>query len=273
MDGGLAGILDRLPAGTLAVLGAGADYAFLIGPAMLSVMLLRRWHGGADAFRIHTGEVVLAGLASITAAAFFGTAGIVGTFQDIGTQGGAGLGTVTNAVVGATKPVVWAVVSTVICLLAFAVLTLVSRRRGSSDNAATAAPSARRAFGWSVLLAGVVFAVDRLLRLHHEMTDWLVVLLGPPTPEVTGQYMLLRSEEIIPPLLASGFLLSAVVLILTMSMWRASRARAAHPLLTWASSVALVAVLVGGAWHANIVNRDLQKYQAGIEKMTRMQPR
>ena len=265
MDYGLSAALDQLPQGTLGVLGAGADYAFLIAPAILAIMLIRRWRGGSELFRIHAGEVVMAGLASITGAIFLGTAGIIHTFQQIGLQGSAGVGTVTAGVVGATQPLVLAVGSAAICLVAFATVTLFRHSRHASKEEA-ARPSLRWAFGWSALLVGTLVAVDQLFRLHHEMTNFLVILLGPPSG-ASGRVLAAQSEQIIPPLLTLGFLLSIVIVALTIAMWRASRARHAHPLMTWASSVALVAVVIGGAWHAQVVRTDLQTYHDNMNRM------
>ena len=264
-------LLDRLPEGTMRALGAASNLAFLIGPMLLAVMLVRRWRGDPQQFRVEAGAVVLACLTSITAAAFLGTAGIVGAFQGIGRQGHGGLGVVTDGVVAATQPLVAAVLSAAICLVVFTIVMFIRvGRRGLTGMAAK--PSRKWAAGWSLLLAGALVAVDQLLRLHHEMTALLVDLLGPTRSGRTGAYLAARSEEVFPPLLAYGFVLSVVIVALTIGMWRASRTRGAHPMLTWVSSAALVVVLIGGAWHAQIVRRDLRTYRDNIAMLQAQPP-
>jgi hypothetical protein len=178
-------LLDRLPEGTMLALGETSRLAFLVGPVLLAAMLIRRWKADSQQFRIHAGAVVLACLASITLATFLGTAGLVGTFQGIGTQGHAGLGVINDGVVGATQPLVVAVLSGAICLAVFTIVLLVRAGRGGPADPAPR-PTGRWAIGWSILLASALVAVDQLLRLHHEMTGWLVDVLGPPRPGRSG---------------------------------------------------------------------------------------
>jgi hypothetical protein len=268
MDIWLLQLLDRLPEGTLSALGSSSDFAFLIGPMILAAMMIRRRKGDG----IQAGEVVLACLASITVATFLGTAGLVGAFQDIGLGGSAGVGQVTDGVVGATRPIVVAIISSLGCLLVFGAAVLARRRSVVSEVPTGAHQSMRHAVGWSILLAGVIVAVDQLLRLHHKMTEFMLQTLGPPQPAASGQLLASRAAEIFPLLLAAGALLSVVVFALSLGMWRASRARVSHPLLTWSSVAALVTVLVGGTWHASVVQTDLNTFRDNLAEMRAKTP-
>lgn len=264
---------DQLPDGAMGALATSANFAFLVGPAILTLMVVGRWRRGSDRFRLQTGEVVLASLTCITIATFLGTAGVIYAFAGIGRQGSAGLGHVTGVVFPAMRSVLLAVVSSTVCLVAYGAIAAIGRGRAAT-GLPVVQPSGgrRRAFAWSLLLLGVLVAVDQLLRQHHEMTDWLTVMLGPPKAGISGRTMAQRSEEIIAPLLAWGAFLSVVVFVLTLSLWRSSRAKQTHPMLTWSSRLALVAVVVGGAWHAWVVQTDLRQLRDNIEQVKAMPP-
>jgi hypothetical protein len=67
-------------------------------------------------------------------------------------------------------------------------------------------------------------------------------------------------------LIVGGGLLTLAMLAAGLGTWRASRARRPHGLLVWTSTVALIVVVVGAAWHGRLLSASLESYRDVISR-------
>jgi len=261
-------ILEIFPNRVFSVMGAASAFAFLAGPLALVMLAPGRWAGGLQPFHARLPAATLLSLLSVTAASVTGTASLLHVFRRIAETGTGGAGVVAEAGVAASEPLLYGVVTLAACLLGVAAVTL---RRGSSGHAKTTAERAPMspfmAVGLSALLALAIVAVDGLLRLHHELMNVTIALIEPGkgadavTPGITSSVSAAITERNSSLVIVGGGLLTLALLVTGRGTWRASRARRPHRLLVWTSTVALVVVVVGAAWHARLLSASLESYR------------
>jgi hypothetical protein len=261
-------ILESFPNWVFSVMGAASGLAFLAGPLALVMLAPRRWAGGLQQFHARLPAATLLSLLSVTAASVTGTASLVHVFRRIAETGSGGAGVVAEAGVAAAQPLLYGVVTIAACLLGVAALTL---RRGGSGYPTTTAEggpmSPFLAVGLSALLGLAIVGVDGLLRLHHELMNVTITLIDPAkradavTAGIAGSVWAAIAERNSSVLIVGGGLLTLALLVAGLGTWRASRARRPHRLLVWTSTVALVVVVVGAAWHARLLSASLESYR------------
>lgn len=264
----LGWILERLPNQVFNAMGAASGLAFLAGPMALLILVPGRRAGGLHQHHARLPAAMLLSLLSVTAPLVTGTASLVLVFRRIAETGSGGAGAVAHAGIAAAEPVLYGVVTLATCLVGVAALTL---RRGSSghpDSTRERAPmSPGLAVGLSALLVLAMVVVDRLLRLHHGLMNGILTVIDPArrgnaiAAGVGGSGFAAVAEHNSSVLILGGGLLTLVLLVAGLAIWRASRARRRHPLLVWTSTVALVVVLVGAAWHARLLSAGLASYR------------
>ena len=149
--------------------------------------------------RVAPGLVWLAtlfSLLSVTVGATLGAASVMSVFSEVG-RGSAGIEAMVNGMTGAIRPVLYALATFCLCAVAIAAM-LFRAQPGTHTDPAEARPSMSTgtAAFCAALLCLVVVAADQLLRLNHHAMGWLLAILGPPKPGITGR-MLMEDESII----------------------------------------------------------------------------
>ena len=128
------------------------------------------------------------------------------------------------------------------------------------------------AVGLSALLGLAIAGVDGLLRLHHELMNVTIMLIDPAkgtdavTAGIGGSVSRGIMERNAGALIVGGGLLTLAMLAAGLGTWRASRARRPHGLLVWTSTVALIVVVVGAAWHVSLLSASLESYRDVISR-------
>ncbi len=269
----LGWMVESLPNWAFTVLGAANVLAFLTGPLALVMLAPRHWSGGLRPFRARLPAATLLSLLSVTAASVTGTASLVRVFMRIAETGSGGAGVVAEAGVAAVEPLLYGVVTLAVCLLGVAALTLRRDGSGPSQTTAEGAPmSLFMAVGLSALLGLAIVGVDGLLRLHHELMNVTIMLIDPAkrtdavTAGITGSVSAGIMERNSGVLIVGGGLLTLALVVAGLGTWRASRARRPHGLLAWTSTVALIVVVVGAAWHGSLLSASLESYRDVISR-------
>lgn len=144
--------------------------------------------------------------------------------------------------------------------------------------------SLRLAVGLAMLLGLAIVATDGLLRLHHELMNVAMTFIDPAriadavgatigsgsaSAAITGgigSWSAGITERNSSLLILGGGLLTVALLVTGLATWRAFGARRPHRLLVWASTISLVIVLVGAAWHARRVSASLESYRDVISR-------
>ena len=252
----LSPILNNLPEGTMSRLSAAGSLAFLAGPVAVAFALAAGSLRGGDHLQARTPALLFFSLISIPAAALIATAGVWGTFEAIGRQGSAGLGTVSTGVTAATEPLFYAIVAAASGILVCGLLAV--RPVRNSVSASGTSSSLGAAVGASVVLASLV-TVDQLLRHQHESLLWLRMLLDVPSPSgLNAAQLAQRMEHSISLVMVIGTLLTVALPVTGIILWRSLRTGSAHPLLTWTSRGAVVLALAGCVWHGAVIRADVQ---------------
>jgi hypothetical protein len=99
------------------------------------------------------------------------------------------------------------------------------------------------------------------MRLHHEMLNWILVLLDPGKVAAAGGVRAVMTgwfSDSPAILVLAGTILTVVVLAVAFLTWRATRGRAIHPILAHTAQAALVVVVAGALWHASVLYGDLE---------------
>jgi len=267
----LGRLFDLLPEGGMTTLGQFSGLAFLAGPlAIAAILAVARRR-----FPVRLPEVTLLALLSVSAAVVLSTAATVGAFEAIGTQGSAGIGVVVDAMTSSVAPLSAGIAAFAACVVGMVVLVFARRRHEWPAALTESGPMPiAMALGLSVLLVASVLSIDQFLRAHREFTEAIVMLGTPRRPGsccVGAQAA--QQAEVALTLLSWGAFLTVMLPIAGFSTWRASRSRAAHPLFTWTTRVAVIAAVVTSTIHLRAIQRDFDSFNQMLGEMRAMGPR
>lgn len=271
MNQQLGRLFDLLPEGGMTTLGQFSGLAFLAGPlAIAAILAVARRR-----FPVRLPEVTLLALLSVSAAVVLSTAATVGAFEAIGTQGSAGIGVVVDAMTSSVAPLSAGIAAFAVCVAGMVVFVLARRRHEWPAALTESGPMPiAMALGLSVLLVASVLSIDQFLRAHREFTEAIVMLGTPRRPGsccVGAQAA--QQAEVALTLLSWGAFLTVMLPIAGFSTWRASRSRAAHPLFTWTTRVAVIAAVVTSTIHLRAIQRDFDSFNQMLGEMRAMGPR
>jgi hypothetical protein len=267
-------LLYRDLGGVWRTIGVIAPVAFLAAPMAFALVLLRRRPTGPWDAPARFSTLMLFSLLSVTVAGLSSSASMVGMLHGISQRGSGGYGVTVPVVSDAALAMRNGLLMALVCLLFAAAIGGRAWWRGRTTAPSQPQMSVRRALAWSILLVGILLAVDQLLRAHHgAMHAWTLMADSDPARrlevlQVFEQETLARSLQF---LLAGGFVLTAIVIVAGMKGWRLLRAQRAHHLFTWASRAALVIAVVGAAYHAQVVVDDLASFHETIDRLIEYQ--
>ena len=235
-------------------------YVWLLTPIAVVVLAVLGWR---SPFRAPL-AIVLVGAATIAAAITYGAIGFLAGFDGIAARGSAGVGAVIPAVDALAIPVLLSLAIAFVAAIAAAISQVLFRER-SAPGAAVHSSSPIAGLVLTLSVAVALFAVNQWLLMNEELLD---VALGLTVRRVPGGGRELAGRsEIAIPLMLFGFVVAATILVAALAAWRGSRASHPNLLLQWTARLAIVAVLAGCAWHANVIGNQWQMFRAGTSSL------
>jgi hypothetical protein len=254
-------IVQYLPRGLFETIGVVHPFTFLAGPlAILALVAWRRTSPAAGRERMLPAALCL-GLLSVTVPMVTGTVLLVQVFATIGATGAGGGRMVADALINASHPMFYGLLTVALCGAVAAWLVL---RSGAT------APTTHR-IRWGAA-AGVVavlglIALDVLLRQHHALTDTLITLIDPSRSGnlAAATSALDRANGL---LLYGGALLTFILLAAAGAIARRTEAyglalTSAAPRIGRTFAAAAIALaLVASLWHATQLWASLEDYRA-----------
>jgi hypothetical protein len=244
--------LEWLPDNLFAQLSATHPLAFTAGPVALGIIVAISRLRGLARFTVRSAEATLLILLSATLAVTTGAAVFVTAFTGIARTGGGGLGVIHDAWVLSLDGLMYAAGVVVASLLVTVALT----QRAAREVRTAADEPAQMTGRLAVALAGVMglalVAVDVLLRTYTGTLQLMVSMFDPESGaarlgRIADTSALVAHNTGL--MFAGGAVLTVFLTVAGVLTWRVSRTRTPHAILTWASRVALVVVMVGAWWH------------------------
>ena len=263
-------LFNQVPGNTWRTMGLIAPVSFLAGPVALGLVLLRRRTAGPWDAPTRVSALLLLSLLSVTVAGLASGASVVGMLRGVSQTGSGGYGVVAPVVSGAALAMRNGLLTAVVCLLFAAAIGGRAWWRGRTTAPSQPRMSMPGALAWSVLLVGILLAIDQLVRAHHEaMRAWIV--MSDPDPAHRSLSLQIIAEGTLSDslvlLLAGGSVLTTLVIVASVKVWRSLRARGPHPLFTWVSRAALAIAVVGVAYHSRVVVADLASFHETIDRL------
>ena len=247
-------VLDNVPPETYHALSAAGRWVFLVGPVVIGLLFLRRMWSQRSDWEINAATVLVLGLLSLSVGTVTYSASLCAAFDGIGREGFVRPLQLIGGINGASSTMVVSTVATLLAVTAAAFLVL--RQRRAPQPSPELGISTRNAIALSTLIVVSVGAVDQLVRVQQEAAYWTFMLVAPRDPSIPnmGQLSAIGSARTFSTLLIWGTLLSLVILISGIVIWRSTRSGARHPLLVWTTRLGVAAALAGAVWHAGVAN-------------------
>jgi hypothetical protein len=234
-------------------------YVWMLTPIAVAVLVAI---GRRSPFRAAPAAIIMISGATVAAAASYGAAGFVTAFDGVGARGSTGFGPMISAFEALIVPNLLALGITGAAVM----LLIVSQWRARNLVAADAGPvpSLSGAAALVLVMSMVVslVAANRWLMINEELIDAALAMANPTRAKALGgNRVVMGMTEVAIPLMLLGVVISVTMLAAAFVAWRASRVRRPNPLMIWSTRVAVVALLVGCIWHANVISGQWQAFR------------
>jgi len=240
-------------------------YVWMLTPIAVAVLVL---FGRRSPFRTAPVAIVMICGATVAAAASYGAAGFIAAFDRIGRTGSAGPGDTISAVDALVIPNLLALGITAAMLMLIVVSQWRIRNVPATSIGIDPGRSGAAAIVLVMSMTVSLIAANRWLLLNEGLIEATLEITSPSGATAAGGgRAFMASSEIAIPLMLLGLVISVTMLAAAFAAWRTSRVRRPNQFVIWSTRLAVVALLVGCIWHANVMSSQWQTFRTQTNAM------
>jgi hypothetical protein len=203
-----------------------ALYVWLLIPITVAFLAAL---GRRSPFRVAPTAVLMICGATVAAAAAYGAAGFVATFDAFGRNGSGGFGVLVHAMGALVVPSLLALATTAATMIVMAASQWRTLRVAGAYPESAARSSRSAVIVMVVSMAVSLIAVNQWMLFNEELLDVGLTMSNPARTAAAGGFRVL------------------------VGAWRGALTRRPNALLAWSTRIALVAMLAGCVWHASVI--------------------